>query len=381
MNCINPNSPEYQEILKEVGNPLTANEVYRERYLKNGVEELFESNLELAKIGTQQQYSQYLDTIFPDSKVKDIVYHGSEEDFKKFEKEFLGKNTNANSAKLGFFFSNNIENSKEYIGLKLNKARNLLENHKKDMFENSGDSLQERYDLQDLTDFEEKERNSTSSKLNLYNNLKEQIDNISQELYYMKDDLDTQEEIVKYIKYPETNNTVNDYSSFSLEEAEIDLENAKNFYNKHSKPLIEKLENLKNKLNNINFIYKVFLNIKNPEIIQEDKTAKNTAFEFTKPIREALKNNKDGVIIKDTKDPLDTDIFVVFEPEQIHILGSKQDIEGFKNFIINPPKKSIEGKEELLKIARNNFSEEEASIIENQLNGDENFTDISNFTC
>ena len=44
--------------------------------IKKGVKELFEENPELASIGTPEQYSQYLDTIFPDSKVKDIVYHG-----------------------------------------------------------------------------------------------------------------------------------------------------------------------------------------------------------------------------------------------------------------------------------------------------------------
>jgi predicted nucleic acid-binding Zn-ribbon protein len=44
--------------------------------IKEGVEELFNSNPELSTIGTQEQYSQYLDTIFPDSKVKDIVYRG-----------------------------------------------------------------------------------------------------------------------------------------------------------------------------------------------------------------------------------------------------------------------------------------------------------------
>jgi hypothetical protein len=43
--------------------------------IKPGVEELFDSNPELASVGTPQQYSQYLDSIFPDSQVKDIVYH------------------------------------------------------------------------------------------------------------------------------------------------------------------------------------------------------------------------------------------------------------------------------------------------------------------
>ena len=49
--------------------------------IKEGVKELFESNLKLATIGTPEQYSQYLDTIFPDSKVKDIVYKGAPENY------------------------------------------------------------------------------------------------------------------------------------------------------------------------------------------------------------------------------------------------------------------------------------------------------------
>ena len=45
--------------------------------IKQGVDFIFEQNPELATIGTEQQYSQYLNTIFPDSKIKDIVYYGS----------------------------------------------------------------------------------------------------------------------------------------------------------------------------------------------------------------------------------------------------------------------------------------------------------------
>lgn len=40
--------------------------------VKPGVSELFESNPELANIGTQEQYSQYLDNIFPNSKVEEM---------------------------------------------------------------------------------------------------------------------------------------------------------------------------------------------------------------------------------------------------------------------------------------------------------------------
>ena len=45
--------------------------------LKPGISELFISNPELSSIGTQQEYSDYLNTIFPNSIVKDILYHGT----------------------------------------------------------------------------------------------------------------------------------------------------------------------------------------------------------------------------------------------------------------------------------------------------------------
>ena len=45
--------------------------------IKEGVSFIFEENQELAQVGTREQYSEYLDTIFPDSKIKDIVWHGT----------------------------------------------------------------------------------------------------------------------------------------------------------------------------------------------------------------------------------------------------------------------------------------------------------------
>jgi hypothetical protein len=58
--------------------------------IKPGVPELFESNPELAKIGTPAQYSAYLDTIFPNSKEKDILYHSSSAKFEKFRESMFG---------------------------------------------------------------------------------------------------------------------------------------------------------------------------------------------------------------------------------------------------------------------------------------------------
>jgi len=78
--------------------------------VKSGVQELFDSNPELANIGTAEQYSQYLDTIFPDSKLKKILYHGTVLSFDKFKIGNYG----------AIFFSNNSDAT-------LNWAKQLVE--------------------------------------------------------------------------------------------------------------------------------------------------------------------------------------------------------------------------------------------------------------
>ena len=58
--------------------------------IRPGVQELFNSNPELSSIGTAEQYSQYLNTIFPESSVKDVVYHSSPNKIEKFKDSLFG---------------------------------------------------------------------------------------------------------------------------------------------------------------------------------------------------------------------------------------------------------------------------------------------------
>jgi hypothetical protein len=46
----------------------------------------FEQNSELAQIWSKEQYSEYLDSIFPDTVVKEILYHRASERFEVFDK-------------------------------------------------------------------------------------------------------------------------------------------------------------------------------------------------------------------------------------------------------------------------------------------------------
>ena len=64
-------------------------------------------NPQLVEIGTKTEYQKYLNTIFPNSQMRDIVYHGTTEFIgDSFSKDFLGDTTGDDStASAGFHFS------------------------------------------------------------------------------------------------------------------------------------------------------------------------------------------------------------------------------------------------------------------------------------
>jgi hypothetical protein len=64
------------------------------------VKSVHEENPELKEVGTATQYYKYLKTIFPESKVQDIVYHRTPNKFESFDKsKITGSNANR------FYFS------------------------------------------------------------------------------------------------------------------------------------------------------------------------------------------------------------------------------------------------------------------------------------
>lgn len=53
--------------------------------IDNDIKEVYNSNDQLSKIGSLEEYNEYVETIFPDSKLKTIVYHGSKTNFDNFD--------------------------------------------------------------------------------------------------------------------------------------------------------------------------------------------------------------------------------------------------------------------------------------------------------
>lgn len=76
--------------------------------IKRGIDSVFKLIPELSLIGTQEQYLKYINEIFPQSEIKEVVWHAANEKFDKFNPSFIGKNTDSKIIEgygQGFYFS------------------------------------------------------------------------------------------------------------------------------------------------------------------------------------------------------------------------------------------------------------------------------------
>lgn len=78
-------------------------------------EKIFSENKNISEIGTKEQYKEYLKTIFPESKLQDVVYHGSKtEGIEKFDKSKISGYLEGQDTRKGFYFSPKEEQASIY---------------------------------------------------------------------------------------------------------------------------------------------------------------------------------------------------------------------------------------------------------------------------
>jgi hypothetical protein len=266
---------------------------------KEGVSELFDSTPELASIGTPQQYSAYLDTIFPDSKVKDIVYRGGvKADVKLFQYWTNNRAEAYMYAKANIFKGGKIT-ERNPIEVIVNNYKSYINNkYGTNTFESL--NLDETDYLTQVSETEYELRLPSWYKKNI------QIDSSDKADFDAINTLKSTYDLIKIEDEQDLDKpyTVNNYASLKK-----DYDQARKQLDKYFK--IEDLGEIKTAI----------LNIKNPykeEIRQED----------LQDDRDAYKNGYDGAFLADG------DHFLVkSNTEQIHILGNQKDIAGFKKFV------------------------------------------------
>ena len=239
-----------------------------------GAKNAYESSKGLQELGTQEQYNDYIARVSLgilknpssgeynyESKVKDIVYHGTDAQFDKFDISLSGKKTSWAKHLPGIYFFFNKSATEGY-------DKSVIEQGRFDLWQKMWEGYEKEYIRKAFPDVFE-----------AFENRKEK--------------------------------TEYDY---------IDEWGAEYLYDQIKEGrIISAITNIKSPLN-YEAKYKRLLN-------------------ETPKIKQKLTKDNDGIIVEGILDRLNDDIgfmenvLIVLDPEQIHILGSKQDVEGFRKFV------------------------------------------------
>lgn len=284
-----------------------------------------------------------------------VVYHGTTSDFTTFSKEKLGMFTGAKSAKLAFFTASNEELAKDiYAQMESNEHfyQRMLKvdpNFTKDDLgigpeESSttdriySDFAEHYRDLEleykDVLKELEKHRTTHKKTVNeTISKAEEWVTDLGLE-DYIKDGYaisDKQREEYENGKSITISKEIDVFDELNKIEAAkaLNTERSREFARKYEtldKELKEALEKAEREDRNSyrNRVKALFINIKNPKI-DSDYGKHYRAETYTKRIQDAINNNNDGGIIKDTRDPYRTNIYYFFEPNQVK---SATDNEG-----------------------------------------------------
>ena len=208
---------------------------------------------------------------------KIFAYHASPNKFDQFSKEFIGGNTDTESTKLGFFFTKHKQVAMSYFSKGMNQELTLKEEEAKLQSKINDTESRKKIILDEYKKSKSKESieelKAIGIELNKLKSEKEEMDSMTDE----------------YI--------LNDVGSKDL----------------------EKLDDA--------YLYECYLNMENPYIFDYGSDHYDDK-KYTKIIKDGISKGHDSVIIKNTYNGgsstglIETDIYVVFEPEQIEIVNS-----------------------------------------------------------
>jgi hypothetical protein len=276
----------------------------------NGMEallpqELVDEKIEITTPTAQQKqealkrYSEYLDSIFPESKVKEIVYRGSEKDDLKLFQYWTNNKSEAYIYAKGHFTKGGRLTERNPIPVIRNNFKNYIDYK---YGENAFKSLNI-----DQSDFlvQVSETEYSFRPPNWYRkDIK--LDSEDQSDF---DSLKTLEQTHEAVKVTDDNEIDKPYTVDNYDALKSKYDLARKQLNKFFKR------------KEVGILKSAILNIKNPyadEIVQED----------LRNDYDAYRNGHDGALL------MDGDHFLVkSDTNQTHILGTQEDIEGFKSFV------------------------------------------------
>lgn len=254
-----------------------------------------------------QLYQEYLKTVFPDSKLQEVVYHGTNRKFDKFEKKHGLDDLSGINGVDDYYFTDNIK-----------LAKFFAEKYKKALY-----AIHKSYESGNIDWYFKRQENSGDFS-EFKNSTKELWDNIYKEWEYIVTEANNGKELNEILKEP-------DIKYF---------ENKEGFGFRFGKMLLPYY------LMSDYDYYKTYpdgniipavLDLKKPYIKQGDRNSMDGILSEAGYKHKKEDSEIDGGIQQDTEEKN----IVVFRPEQIHVLGSESDVENFKEFVSKNESKHI----------------------------------------
>lgn len=280
------------------------------------IDYLFSTNPELEKVGTKDEYKQYLNTMFPNSKVSEVYWHGTDSDFSEgIQNTKKGKGSGAPETKGEMYFNRQPWASLQYISGINRKIPD------KDGYNNW---VKLWWELKEILG-NGRMQNDDWKSIVIGPDIRQEIPN--KEGVFNRNEGGENGSFLKERKalYGYENKTDKEFFEevFGIRYGKDTFQdwvdnNAKVFRQIWNTKQVKK------------GMYPVLLNVQNP-IIEENQ---NTYYEEQRGLMTSAKqNNNDAIISNRSKNEFNSDVIVMLYPQKdVHILGTYQDIQQFKEW-------------------------------------------------
>lgn len=283
---------------------------------KDAVDYLYDINPELSKVGSKEEYVQYINSIYPNSLIDSIYWHGTDSDLSQgIANSKKGKGSGAPETGAEMYFNKQPWASLQYIS---GVNRNIPDT------EGYNNWVKLWWELKEALGNGRMESNDWKNEIigpntRQYSPNKRGIFN-----------RDKGGSNGKYLSERKARYGYQDKTDKEFFEEVFDIRYGKETFNDWVNRKKSEFQNVWKSRQVKKGMYPAVLNIQNP-IVEKNQ---NTYYEEQRGLFTKAKRDKnDAIVSNEANNEFGSDVVVIFNPkENVHFLGTKQDIESFKNW-------------------------------------------------
>lgn len=282
----------------------------------DAIDYLYSTNTELSKVGSKEEYAQYVNSIYPNSLINSIYWHGTDSDLSQgVENTKKGKGSGAPETGTEMYFNKQPWASLQYVS-GVNRNIHDTEGYNNwvklwwELKEALGNGRMESNDWKNEI-IGPNTRQYSPNKRGIFNRDKGGSNG-------------------KYLSERKARYGYQDKTDKEFFEEVFDIRYGKETFNDWVNRKKSEFQNAWKSRQVKKGMYPAVLNVQNP-IVEKNQ---NTYYEEQRGLFTKAKQNKnDAIVSNEANNEFESDVIVVFNPkENVHLLGTKQDVEDFKNW-------------------------------------------------